>query len=51
MGLIWTSHGQYHRVGYDSEADLEATILNVQSELFGRNRIYHLPRYQEKDRS
>jgi hypothetical protein len=40
MGLIWTKDGAFHRLGYDSEADLETAILQVQAELFGPNRIY-----------
>src|ERR1017187_9643004 len=40
MNLIWTGSGPYRRVGYSSEADLEAAILQVQTQLFGSNRIY-----------
>jgi len=40
MTLIWTHTGPYRRVGYDSEADLEAAILQVQTDLFGPDRIY-----------
>jgi hypothetical protein len=40
MTVIWTKDGPYRKVGYDSEADLEAAILQVQTELFGANRIY-----------
>jgi len=40
MGTIWTSTGPYFRVEYGSEADLEATILRLQRDLFGPNRIY-----------
>lgn len=40
MGLIWTNSSAYRRVGYDSEADLESAILQVQAELFGPSRIY-----------
>lgn len=40
MSLIWTKGSTYHSVGYDSEADLESAILQVQAELFGPNRIY-----------
>ncbi len=40
MSLIWTPEGGYFQVGYESEADLEAAILQVQTELFGRGRIY-----------
>jgi hypothetical protein len=40
MTLIWTPTGQYRRTGYDSEADLEKAILQVQTDLFGPKRIY-----------
>ena len=40
MGLIWTPTGPYHLVTYQSEADLEAAILQVRDLLFGDNRIY-----------
>ena len=40
MSLIWTHSGPYRRVEYHTEADLEAAILEVQTELFGPNRIY-----------
>ncbi len=40
MSLIWTKNGAYRRVGYDNEPDLEAAILQVQTDLFGPDRIY-----------
>jgi len=40
MSVIWTRDGSYRRVEYEDEADLEAAIVEVQSELFGPNRIY-----------
>jgi hypothetical protein len=40
MSLIWTKSSAYHRVSYDTEADLESAILQVQAELFGASRIY-----------
>lgn len=40
MPLIWTKNGAFRRVAYDSEADLEKTILEVQGELFGPDRVY-----------
>lgn len=40
MSVIRTSKEIYSRAGYSSEADLEAAIIQVQSELFGRDRIY-----------
>ncbi len=40
MTLFWTKAGAYKRVGYDSEADLEAAIVQVEADLFGASRIY-----------
>jgi hypothetical protein len=40
MSLIWTHGGPYRRGEYENEADLEASIIQVQTELFGPNRIY-----------
>jgi hypothetical protein len=40
MSVIWTPKGAYSIANYRTEADLENAILQVQSELFGRNRIY-----------
>ena len=40
MSLIWTSDGPYRHVAYESEAELESAIQQVQSDLFGSNRIY-----------
>jgi hypothetical protein len=40
MSVIWTKNGPYRRDSYESEADLEAAILQVQGHLFGVNRIY-----------
>jgi len=40
MSMIWTPHGPYRRDDYDSEAELEKSILEVQADLFGPNRIY-----------
>src|SRR5947209_5444825 len=40
MTVLWTEAGTYHRVEYEKEAELEAAILQVQAELFGRNRHY-----------
>ena len=40
MTTIWTPTTTYHRTPYSSEADLESAILQVQSDLFGPNRIY-----------
>jgi len=40
MSVIWTKQCAYQRVAYESEADLEAAILQVQHQLFGPDRIY-----------
>lgn len=40
MSVIWTPQGAFSSTDYRSEADLENAILQVQSELFGRNRVY-----------
>lgn len=40
MSMIWTPTGPYRRAAYESEADLEESILKVQAELFGPSRIY-----------
>lgn len=40
MSIIRTKNGSYSRVAYEDEADLEGAIVEVQSELFGSNRIY-----------
>ncbi len=40
MSVIWTPTGAYHRTNYESEAELEQVILQVQESLFGPNRIY-----------
>lgn len=40
MSVIWTPKGVYSLVSYDSESDLEDAILEIQSDLFGANRIY-----------
>jgi hypothetical protein len=40
MTLIWTPAGSYHLATYESEADLERAILQVQESLFGPTRIY-----------
>ncbi|MGD0922970.1 MAG: hypothetical protein ABSA70_14595 [Terriglobia bacterium] len=40
MSLIWTKSSAYRRVGYDTEAELESAILQVQAGLFGPNRVY-----------
>jgi hypothetical protein len=40
MGIIWTPTGPYHLAGYQSESDLELSILQVRGLLFGVNRIY-----------
>jgi hypothetical protein len=40
MSVVWTPKGPYRRAQYKNEADLENTILEVQKELFGPDRIY-----------
>ena len=40
MTVVWTNSGQYRLARYTSESDLEATILKLQTELFGANRVY-----------
>lgn len=40
MAVIWTPNGICALSEYDSEADLEASILKVKRELFGETRIY-----------
>ncbi len=40
MSVIWMAGQAYRRVEYESEADLESAIIEVQSRLFGPNRFY-----------
>jgi hypothetical protein len=40
MSLVWIAGKAYRRVDYESEADLEASIIDVQHLLFGPNRVY-----------
>ncbi len=40
MTLLWSKQGLYERAPYKKEEDLEAAINLVQTELFGRDRIY-----------
>src|SRR5512138_430443 len=40
MSVIWVLGKAYRRVEYDSEADLETAIIDVQHRLFGANRFY-----------
>lgn len=40
MAIILTKNGKYRASKYISESDLENSILHVQSDLFGVNRIY-----------
>ena len=40
MSVIWVAGKAYRRVDYESEADLETAILEVQHRLFGPNRFY-----------
>jgi hypothetical protein len=40
MSVVWLAGETYRRVDYESEADLETSILEVQHRLFGPNRFY-----------
>ena len=40
MSLIWTPYGNYARVDFENESDLEKSVLAVSSSLFGPGRIY-----------
>jgi hypothetical protein len=40
MSVIWSKGNLYRSIAYEDEAQLEAAIIEVQSELFGPNRIY-----------
>jgi hypothetical protein len=40
MSMIWSADRVYRRVEYESEADLETAIVQVQHRLFGPNRFY-----------
>jgi len=40
MPVIWNPAGMYRRIDYESEADFESAIIQVQHQLFGRNRFY-----------
>jgi hypothetical protein len=40
VSVIWSKGSLFRSVAYESEAQLESAILEVQSELFGPDRIY-----------
>ena len=40
MEVIFTEHGLFYRSQFASEAALEKAILEIQTELFGKNRMY-----------
>ena len=40
MEIILTDNGVFHRSQFESEAALEKAILEIQAELFGKNRMY-----------
>jgi hypothetical protein len=40
MSIVWLAGKAYRRVDYESEADLESAIIEVQHRLFGPNRFY-----------
>jgi hypothetical protein len=44
MSVIWTQTGPYKRVDFNSEADLETSVIKVQDPLFGPGRIYLGPK-------
>lgn len=40
MEIILTDNGVFHRSQFESEAALEKAIVEIQAELFGKNRMY-----------
>ena len=38
--MLWTPQHQYHPWPFDKEAELEATVVEVRTALFGESRIY-----------
>ena len=38
--MLWTPTQQFHPWPFDNEAELEATIAEVNTALFGESRIY-----------
>ena len=40
MEIILTDNGVFHRSQFESEAALEKAIIEIQAELFGKNRMY-----------
>lgn len=40
MEVILTDNGVFHRSQFESEAALEKAIIEIQAELFGKNRMY-----------
>ena len=40
MEVITTDNGLLYRSQFESEAALEKAILEIQAELFGKNRLY-----------
>ena len=40
MSVLWPKAWPYQQVGYVDEADLENAILEVETVLFDKNRIY-----------
>ncbi len=40
MTLLWTLGDTYRQVEYQSEQELESSIQQVKTELFGRGRLY-----------
>lgn len=40
MSVIWANGETYRRIDYESEADLEKSIMEIKEDLFGKNRYY-----------
>jgi hypothetical protein len=40
LEIIMTDHGLFYRSQFESEATFEKAILEIQGELFGKNRMY-----------
>ena len=38
--MLWTPQHQYHPWLFDKEAELESTLAEVRTALFGESRIY-----------
>lgn len=40
MIVVWTEKGLFRNVSYTNESDFEQTVIKVQQQLFGPNRLY-----------